>query len=201
MQAFESPHTHSNCFSFLRQYAEDSFSRAACLVTPKCVISFPQVTQWLFWIITNLALSENEGHFKLAIEWARMDGIGPYLVHITITNIIYLLTEWNLVSFKVCLDYCYYQCTMEYYYIMSYIFGILQVWKGQGSRKWSHGQHDGFFVQFESPFLRKLWFIPSSNEQGQTLCRSLSSLSPLFYSLIELVLASTKTRCGRHFYF
>jgi hypothetical protein len=50
----------------------------------------------------------------------------------------------------------------------------LQVWKGQGSRKWKHGQHDGFFVQFESPSLRKLWFIPSSNEMGQTLCRFLS---------------------------
>ncbi|PON79999.1 N-terminal acetyltransferase A, auxiliary subunit [Parasponia andersonii] len=86
-KAFESPHTHSNCFSFLRQYAEDSFSRAACLVTPKSIISYPQV------------------------------------------------------------------------------------WKGQGPRKWRHGQRDGFFVQFETAFLRKLWFIPSSNEQGQTLCR------------------------------
>lgn len=51
---------------------------------------------------------------------------------------------------------------------------FLQVWKGQGSRKWRHGQQDGFFVQFETPFVRKLWFIPSSNELGQTLCRSLS---------------------------
>ncbi|XP_058106106.1 uncharacterized protein LOC131249376 isoform X3 [Magnolia sinica] len=41
-KAFESPHTHSNCFSFLRQYAEDSFSRAACLVAPKSIISYPQ---------------------------------------------------------------------------------------------------------------------------------------------------------------
>ena len=47
----------------------------------------------------------------------------------------------------------------------------LQVWKGQGSRKWRHGQHDGFFVQFESPLLRKLWFISSSNQMGKTLCR------------------------------
>lgn len=86
-KAFESPHTHSNCFSFLRQYAEDSFSRAACLVTPKSIISYPQV------------------------------------------------------------------------------------WKGQGPRKWRHGQQDGFFFQFETAFLRKLWFIPSSSEQGQTLCR------------------------------
>ncbi|KAJ4722529.1 Tetratricopeptide repeat (TPR)-like superfamily protein [Melia azedarach] len=91
-KAFESPHTHSNCFSFLRQYAEDSFSSAACLVVPKSIISYPQV------------------------------------------------------------------------------------WKGQGSRKWRHGQHDGFFVQFESPVLRKLWFIPSSNEKGQTLCRDPEAL-------------------------
>ncbi|XP_059632480.1 uncharacterized protein LOC132275102 [Cornus florida] len=86
-KAFESPHTHSNCVSFLRQYVEDSFSGAACLVAPKSIISYPQV------------------------------------------------------------------------------------WKGQGSRKWKHGQNDGFFVQFESPSLRKLWFIPSSTEKGQTLCR------------------------------
>ncbi|KAJ6725982.1 TPR REPEAT CONTAINING PROTEIN [Salix purpurea] len=86
-KAFESPHSHGNCFSFLRQYAEDSFSKAACLVVPKNIISYPQV------------------------------------------------------------------------------------WKGQGSRKWRHGQHDGFFVQYESPLMRKIWFIASSNEKGQTLCR------------------------------
>ncbi|KAL0414491.1 UNVERIFIED_CONTAM: Stress-induced-phosphoprotein 1 [Sesamum radiatum] len=86
-KAFESPHTHGNCFSFLRQYAEESFSRAACLVAPKSLISYPQV------------------------------------------------------------------------------------WKGQGSRKWKHGQNDGFFFQLESPSLRKIWFIPSSTEKGQTLCR------------------------------
>ncbi|KAJ0035366.1 hypothetical protein Pint_24748 [Pistacia integerrima] len=91
-KAFESPHTHSSCFSFLRQYAEDSFSSAACLVAPKSIISYPQV------------------------------------------------------------------------------------WKGQGSRKWKHGQHDGFFVQFESPLVRKLWFIPSSNEKGQVLCRDPEAL-------------------------
>ncbi|GLT78585.1 hypothetical protein SLA2020_501150 [Shorea laevis] len=91
-KAFESPHTHGSCFSFLRQYAEDSFSRAACLITPKSIISYPQV------------------------------------------------------------------------------------WKGQGSRKWKHGQHDGFFVQFESPSLRKLWFIPGSYEKGQTFCRDPKSL-------------------------
>ncbi|RYR73836.1 hypothetical protein Ahy_A02g008350 isoform B [Arachis hypogaea] len=51
------------------------------------------------------------------------------------------------------------------------IIAYPQVWKGQGSRKWKHAQNDGFFVQFETPSLRKLWFIPSSNEKGQTLCR------------------------------
>ncbi|XP_057249678.1 hsp70-Hsp90 organizing protein 3 isoform X2 [Beta vulgaris subsp. vulgaris] len=87
-KAFESPHTHSNCFSFLRQYVEDSFARAACLITPKSLISYPQV------------------------------------------------------------------------------------WKGQGFRKWKHGQNDGFFVQFESPYVRKLWFIPCNSEKGMALCRS-----------------------------
>uniref|UniRef100_A0A2P2K295 Uncharacterized protein n=1 Tax=Rhizophora mucronata TaxID=61149 RepID=A0A2P2K295_RHIMU len=91
-KAFESPDTHSSCFSFLRQYAEDSFSKAACLVVSKSIISYPQV------------------------------------------------------------------------------------WKGQGSRKWRHGQHDGFFIQFESSSLRKLWFIPSTNEKGQTLCRDPEAL-------------------------
>ncbi|KAL5542008.1 hypothetical protein UlMin_009718 [Ulmus minor] len=99
-KAFESPHTHGSCFSFLRQYAEDSFSRAACLVTPKSIISYPQV------------------------------------------------------------------------------------WKGQGPRKWKHGQNDGFFVQFETPFLRKLWFIPSSNEQGQTLCRDPEALDISAHELV-----------------
>ncbi|EPS67206.1 hypothetical protein M569_07567, partial [Genlisea aurea] len=86
-KAFESPQTHSSCFTFLRQYAEDSFSQAACLVAPKNIISYPQV------------------------------------------------------------------------------------WKGQGSRKWKHGQNDGIFFQFESSFLRKIWFVPSTSEKGRTLCR------------------------------
>ncbi|KAL0388554.1 UNVERIFIED_CONTAM: Stress-induced-phosphoprotein 1 [Sesamum radiatum] len=51
------------------------------------------------------------------------------------------------------------------------VVNIDKVWKGQGSRKWKHGQNDGFFFQFESPSLRKIWFIPSSTEKGQTLCR------------------------------
>ncbi|XP_038724264.1 serine/threonine-protein phosphatase 5 isoform X2 [Tripterygium wilfordii] len=102
-KAFESPHTHGSCFSFLRQYAEESFSKAACLVTPKSIISYPQV------------------------------------------------------------------------------------WKGQGPRKWRHGQHDGFFVQFESPFLRKVWFIPSSNEKGQTLCRDPDTLDISAHEVIPRI--------------
>ncbi|KMZ55963.1 Stress-induced protein 1 [Zostera marina] len=42
-KAFESPDTHKDCFSYLRKYADDSFSRAACLVAPKKIISYPQV--------------------------------------------------------------------------------------------------------------------------------------------------------------
>ncbi|CAH9104141.1 unnamed protein product [Cuscuta europaea] len=99
-KAFESPQTHSNCCSFLRQYAEESLSQAACLVTSKNIISYPQV------------------------------------------------------------------------------------WKGQGSRKWKHGQSDGFFIQFESPFVRKLWFIPSSTEDGKPLCRDPVTLDVSAHELI-----------------
>ncbi|KAG0497221.1 hypothetical protein HPP92_001912 [Vanilla planifolia] len=99
-KAFESPHMHSNCFSFLRQYAEESFSKAACLVAPKSVIAYPQV------------------------------------------------------------------------------------WKGQGSRKWKHGHADGFFVQFESPYLRKLWFVPSSSEKGKTMCREPEALDIALHEVL-----------------
>ncbi|CAM8911793.1 unnamed protein product [Rhodiola kirilowii] len=102
-KAFESPQTHSECFSFLRQYAEDSFARASCLVASKSVISYPQV------------------------------------------------------------------------------------WKGQGTRKWKHGQHDGFFVQFESPNIRKLWFIPSSSEKGQLLCRDPELLDITAHELLPKI--------------
>ncbi|KAF8401738.1 hypothetical protein HHK36_012684 [Tetracentron sinense] len=107
-KAFESPHTHSSCFSFLRQYAEDSFSTVACLVVPKCIISYPQV------------------------------------------------------------------------------------WKGQGSRKWKHGQSDGFFVQFELPILRRLWFIPSSTEKGRTLCRDPEVLDVSAHEVLPQALKSGK---------
>lgn len=106
-KAFESPQTHSSCFSFLRQYAVDSFSRAACVVTPKSIISYPQV------------------------------------------------------------------------------------WKGTGSRKWKHGQLDGFFVQFESPSLRKLWFIPSSIEKGQTLCRNPEVLDVVAHEVLPRIFKET----------
>ncbi|CAD6267064.1 unnamed protein product [Miscanthus lutarioriparius] len=91
-KAFESPNTHAECFTYLRQYAENSFAKAACMVSPKSIISYPQV------------------------------------------------------------------------------------WKGQGSRKWKLDQSDGFFVQFESPSLRKIWFVPSTKEKGRTLCRSPEAL-------------------------
>ncbi|KAJ1692016.1 hypothetical protein LUZ63_016171 [Rhynchospora breviuscula] len=87
-KAFESPDTHRECYPYLRQYAVDSYSKAACMIAPKSSISYPQV------------------------------------------------------------------------------------WKGQGSRKWKLAQSDGFFVQFESPMLRKLWFVPSSAEKGRTLCKN-----------------------------
>lgn len=56
------------------------------------------------------------------------------------------------------------------------VIAFPQVWKGQGIRKWKHGQGDGFFVQFESPAMRKLWFVSSSIEKGQTLCRDPEAL-------------------------
>ncbi|XAR49069.1 hypothetical protein NMG60_11032115 [Bertholletia excelsa] len=102
-KAFESPHTHGSCYQFLRQYAADSFSHAACLVAPKSIISYPQV------------------------------------------------------------------------------------WKGQGSRKWKYGQSDGFFVQFESPFLRKLWFVPSSTEKGKILCRDPMVLDTSVHEVIPRI--------------
>lgn len=46
-----------------------------------------------------------------------------------------------------------------------------QVWKGQGSRKWKHGQSDGFFVQLELSSWRGVWFVPCTLEKGQHFCR------------------------------
>ncbi|WJX17169.1 hypothetical protein P8452_07110 [Trifolium repens] len=43
-KAFESPQqTRRSCFSFLRKYAEKSFSNASCLVNAKNIITYPQV--------------------------------------------------------------------------------------------------------------------------------------------------------------
>ncbi|CAM6095091.1 unnamed protein product [Calypogeia fissa] len=42
-----------------------------------------------------------------------------------------------------------------------------QIW----NRKWKSGNSNGIFVQFESPRLRKIWFIPSVLEKGQNVCR------------------------------
>ncbi|XP_062204463.1 uncharacterized protein LOC133906536 [Phragmites australis] len=106
-KAFESPHTHSNCFTFLRQYSEDSFAKAACMVAPKSIISYPQV------------------------------------------------------------------------------------WKGQGSRKWKLDQSDGFFVQFESPTLRKIWFVPSTTEKGRTLCRSPETLDISIHEVLPRIFKET----------
>ncbi|KAI3937285.1 hypothetical protein MKW98_001856 [Papaver atlanticum] len=108
-KAFESPNTHGSCFPFLRQYAEDSFARGACLVVPKNIISYPQI------------------------------------------------------------------------------------WKGQGSRKWKHGQSDGFFVQLELPCLRKLWFIPSSTEKGRTVCRNPEVLDVGVHEVIPRIFKETNS--------
>ncbi|XP_026456983.1 U-box domain-containing protein 70-like [Papaver somniferum] len=108
-KAFESPNTHGSCFPFLRQYAEDSFARGACLVVPKNIISYPQV------------------------------------------------------------------------------------WKGQGSRKWKHGQSDGFFVQLELPCLRKLWFISSSTEKGRTVCRNPEVLDVGVHEVIPRIFKETNS--------
>ncbi|KAK3140179.1 hypothetical protein QOZ80_5AG0397170 [Eleusine coracana subsp. coracana] len=106
-KAFESPHTHSNCFTFLREYSEDSFAKAACMVAPKSIISYPQV------------------------------------------------------------------------------------WKGQGSRKWKLDQSDGFFVQFESPLLRKIWFVPCTTEKGRTLCRSPETLDISIHEVLPRMFKDT----------
>eukprot|EP00250_Pteridium_aquilinum_P006566 c16455_g1_i2 orf=228-1178(+) len=51
-----------------------------------------------------------------------------------------------------------------------------QVWKGQGSRKWKHGESDGFFVQLELSAWRRLWFIPCALEKGLHVCRNAEQL-------------------------
>lgn len=107
-KAFESPDTHSSCFEYLRQYTVESFSKAACMIAPKSIISYPQV------------------------------------------------------------------------------------WKGQGSRKWKLDQSDGFFVQFESPILRKIWFVPSTSEKGRTLCRSPEPVDITIHEIIPRIFKETE---------
>lgn len=51
-----------------------------------------------------------------------------------------------------------------------------QVWKGSGSRKWKHGDTDGFFVQLEASTMRRLWFVPCTVERGRNVTRSLEPL-------------------------
>ncbi|XP_037432397.1 RNA polymerase II-associated protein 3-like [Triticum dicoccoides] len=108
-KAFESPHTHGSCFAYLRQYSEESFSKAACMVAPKSIISYPQV------------------------------------------------------------------------------------WKGQGSRKWKLDQSDGFFVQFESPILRKIWFVASTAEKGRALCRSPEPLDITIHEILPRIFKENET--------
>uniref|UniRef100_A0ACD5YJY1 Uncharacterized protein n=1 Tax=Avena sativa TaxID=4498 RepID=A0ACD5YJY1_AVESA len=106
-KAFESPDTHGSCIPYLRQYTEESYSKAACMVAPKSIISYPQV------------------------------------------------------------------------------------WKGQGSRKWKLDQSDGFFVQFESPILRKIWFVPSTSEKGRTLCRTPELLDISIHEILPRIFKET----------
>ncbi|XP_073108062.1 uncharacterized protein [Elaeis guineensis] len=63
------------------------------------------------------------------------------------------------------------------------VVNIDKVWKGQGSRKWKLGHSDGFFVQFESPVLRKVWFVSSSTEKGRNLCRNPEALDISAYEV------------------
>mmetsp|Transcript_12991 Transcript_12991/g.24781 ORF Transcript_12991/g.24781 Transcript_12991/m.24781 type:complete len:311 (+) Transcript_12991:181-1113(+) len=48
-EAFDSPDTLENCCQFLRQYAQDMSSHAACIVAPKSAIAFPQVWKKSAW--------------------------------------------------------------------------------------------------------------------------------------------------------
>lgn len=112
-------------------------------------------------------------------KWELLYLICPYLYSIKSDNLFSCLGKKGLFSLEI-------ECVVDNQYQNT----LLQVWKGQGSRKWKHGQHDGFFVQFESPSLRQLWFIPSSSEMGQTVCRfSLSLLLSLSVSLFHSILS------------
>ncbi|KAG6764489.1 hypothetical protein POTOM_031959 [Populus tomentosa] len=177
--AFESPHTHGTCFSFLRQYAEDSFSKAACIVVPKNIISYPQIE------CASFDLVPSRSRMSLLL------GILVFIVHqlTWFGDFVHLVLHQDVFTPRIYEKQSPISCTLEIDesdHRHSIYFGALDdvalkrkllgtsniwVWKGQGSRKWRHGQHDGFFVQYESPLMRKIWFIASSNEKGQTLCR------------------------------
>lgn len=51
-----------------------------------------------------------------------------------------------------------------------------QVWKGSGSRKWKHGDTNGFFIQLETSSIRRLWFVPCIIERGRNVSRNLEPL-------------------------
>ncbi|GJM95217.1 hypothetical protein PR202_ga11927 [Eleusine coracana subsp. coracana] len=71
------------------------------------------------------------------------------------------------------------------------VVNIDKVWKGQGSRKWKLDQSDGFFVQFESPLLRKIWFVPCTTEKGRTLCRSPETLDISIHEVLPRMFKDT----------
>uniref|UniRef100_A0A0E0MPE2 Uncharacterized protein n=1 Tax=Oryza punctata TaxID=4537 RepID=A0A0E0MPE2_ORYPU len=71
------------------------------------------------------------------------------------------------------------------------VVNIDKVWKGQGSRKWKLDQSDGFFVQFESPILRKIWFVPSTTEKGRILCRSPELLDINIHEVLPRIFKET----------
>ncbi|KAI4965205.1 hypothetical protein ZWY2020_055243 [Hordeum vulgare] len=73
------------------------------------------------------------------------------------------------------------------------IISYPQVWKGQGSRKWKLDQSDGFFVQFESPILRKIWFVASTTEKGRALCRSPEPLDITIHEILPRIFKENET--------
>ncbi|KAF3325223.1 stress-induced-phosphoprotein 1 [Carex littledalei] len=60
-QAFKSPDTHAECYTYLRKYAVDSNAKAACMVAPKSDISYPQV--WKGQGSRKWKLSQSDGFF------------------------------------------------------------------------------------------------------------------------------------------
>lgn len=120
----------------------------------------------------------NTGQRNLKTEWSWLVSLGEWVkgdpdrwwFSFKLVSDANQRQHWNLVvlflSAVIAIDLFFHESWFQCV--------ILQVWKGQGSRKWKHGLNDGFFVQFESPLVRKLWFIPSSTEKGKILCRYVS---------------------------